>query len=83
MSERWADGVRIYSGGLNSFFFAFANIIIHSIFNTDSRDWTVNSASSYLDLSPLYGSSEVEVDGVRREYMFADLLLLGWMNHSM
>lgn len=67
-------------------FFAFANIIIHSIFNTDPRDWTVNAASSYLDLSPLYGSSQAEVDGVRRRCprlfegaRFADV---GWVDRQ-
>jgi linoleate 10R-lipoxygenase len=47
-------------------FFAFADIIIHNIFHTDHNDWTKNSASSYLDLSPLYGASQEAVNGVRR-----------------
>ncbi|TFY60825.1 hypothetical protein EVJ58_g4902 [Rhodofomes roseus] len=37
------------------------------VFNTDARDWTKNAASSYLDLSPLYGSAQAQVDSVRRE----------------
>jgi linoleate 10R-lipoxygenase len=73
-----------HPGGLSSLFFAFANIVIHSIFNTNSKDWTVNDASSYLDLSPLYGSSQEQVDQVRRkdgtgrlwEDVFADGRLL-------
>ena len=52
--------------GVSSLFFAFADLVIHSIFNTDPRDPKINKASSYLDLSPLYGSSDKEVDGVRR-----------------
>ena len=37
---------------------AFASIVTHSLFRTDLKDWTINNASSYLDLSPLYGDSE-------------------------
>ena len=54
-------------GGISSLFFAFADLIIHSIFNTNARDPTINDNSSYLDLSPLYGSSEAQVDAVRSE----------------
>jgi len=56
-----------HPGGISSCFFAFANLVIHSIFNTDHRDWTINNSSSYLDLSILYGSSDREVDAVRRK----------------
>jgi linoleate 10R-lipoxygenase len=56
-----------HPGGISSLFFAFANLVIHSIFNTDHRDWTINNSSSYLDLSILYGSSERQVDSVRRK----------------
>lgn len=57
-----------HPGGISSLFFAFADIIIHNIFNTDAsvKGWTINSASSYLDLSPLYGSSQEAVNSVRR-----------------
>ncbi|KZT64796.1 heme peroxidase [Daedalea quercina L-15889] len=73
-----------HPSGLSALFFAFANIVIHSIFNTNARDWTVNDASSYLDLSPLYGSAQAEVDAGRRkdgtgrlwEDVFADRRLL-------
>ncbi|KAH9942693.1 heme peroxidase [Amylocystis lapponica] len=56
-----------HPGGISSLFFAFADLIIHSIFNTNTRDPTINDASSYLDLSPLYGSSQEQVDAVRRK----------------
>jgi linoleate 10R-lipoxygenase len=59
-----------HPGGISSLFFAFADLVIHSIFNTDHSDWTINATSSYLDLSPLYGNSKAEVDrdlGVRRK----------------
>ena len=52
---------------VSSLFFAFADLVIHSLFNTDREDALINNASSYLDLSPLYGSSEEQVDGVRRK----------------
>jgi len=75
-----------HPGGVSSLFFAFADLIIHNIFNTDhsSPGYTINSASSYLDLSPLYGTSQEEVNRVRlndgtgrlKEDVFADPRLL-------
>jgi linoleate 10R-lipoxygenase len=56
-----------HPGGVSSLFFAFADLVIHSIFNTDPRDWRINNASSYLDLSILYGSNDAQVDSVRRK----------------
>ena len=56
-----------HRGGISALFFAFADLVIHSIFNTNHTDWTINDASSYLDLSVLYGSSESQVDSVRRK----------------
>jgi len=57
-----------HPGGISSLFFAFADIIIHNIFDTDHsvKGWTINKASSYLDLSPLYGTSQKDVNSVRR-----------------
>lgn len=73
-----------HRGGISSLFFAFADLVIHSIFNTNHFDWSINDASSYLDLSVLYGSSESEVNSVRRrdgtgklfDDVFADSRLL-------
>lgn len=73
-----------HPGGLSSLFFAFADLIIHSIFDTNSRDWTINDASSYLDLSIIYGHNEEQVDSIRKkdgtghiwEDAFADKRLL-------
>lgn len=45
--------------------FAFASLVIHSLFRTDPRDWTTNNTSSYLDLSPLYGINQAQQDLVR------------------
>lgn len=55
-----------HPGGISSLFFAFADLVIHSIFDTDHTDWTKNNASSYLDLSVLYGHSQTSVDKLRR-----------------
>ena len=56
-----------HPGGISSLFFAFADLIIHNIFNTDNQSpgYTINKSSSYLDLSPLYGTSQQVVDHVR------------------
>ncbi|KAH0579140.1 hypothetical protein H2248_003293 [Termitomyces sp. 'cryptogamus'] len=56
-----------HPGGISSLFFAFADLVIHSIFDTDHHNPTQNNASSYLDLSILYGSSDSEVNQVRRK----------------
>lgn len=56
-----------HPGGISSLFFAFADLVTHSIFNTNHSDWNINDASSYLDLSILYGSSDSAVDKVRRK----------------
>jgi linoleate 10R-lipoxygenase len=45
--------------------FAFASLVTHSLFRTDPSDWNKNNTSSYLDLSPLYGSNQAEQDAVR------------------
>ena len=45
--------------------FSFATLIIHSAFQTSRKDPTINEASSYLDLSPLYGNNQKEQDTVR------------------
>lgn len=67
--------------GVSSLFFAFADLVIHSIFNTERSDKpTINNASSYLDLSPLYGSSEKDVDGVRRTSPQPVLYLVFFIN---
>ncbi|KAF9472120.1 heme peroxidase [Pholiota conissans] len=59
------DKFEQHPGGISSLFFAFADLVIHSIFNTDRRNPRINNTSSYLDLSVLYGNSEAEVETVR------------------
>ncbi|KXN88689.1 Linoleate 10R-lipoxygenase [Leucoagaricus sp. SymC.cos] len=78
------DEFKPHPDGISSLFFAFADLVIHSIFNTDPQDQRINKASSYLDLSVLYGSSEEEVEIVRandgtgklKPDCFADVRLL-------
>jgi linoleate 10R-lipoxygenase len=60
------DKFQEHPGGMSSLFFAFANLIIHSVFNTNHSDWTINDASSYLDLSILYGSNKEQQNTVRK-----------------
>jgi linoleate 10R-lipoxygenase len=60
------DKFEPHPGGISSFFFAFADVIIHNIFNTDPKVWVRNNSSSYLDLSPLYGNSKEAVNSVRK-----------------
>jgi hypothetical protein len=62
-----------------------ASIIIHDIFRTDHTNPSVSTTSSYLDLSPLYGSSQEEQNGIRtfkdgklKPDCFADKRILGF-----
>lgn len=54
-----------HPAGSSSLTFAFASLVTHSLFRTDPSDWNKNLTSSYLDLSPLYGSNQQEQDAVR------------------
>ncbi|KAF3941804.1 hypothetical protein ABW19_dt0206713 [Dactylella cylindrospora] len=51
--------------GISSMLFYIATIIIHDIFRTDSSNPNISLTSSYLDLSPLYGSNPDELDSMR------------------
>ncbi|KAI1853021.1 hypothetical protein JX265_012777 [Neoarthrinium moseri] len=50
---------------ISSMLFYLAAIITHDCFQTDVKDHNVNSTSSYLDLSPLYGRNEDEQNEMR------------------
>jgi hypothetical protein len=50
---------------ISSMLFALASIIIHDVVRTRDRDSSVVNTSSYLDLSPLYGSDQSGQDGMR------------------
>jgi linoleate 8R-lipoxygenase/9,12-octadecadienoate 8-hydroperoxide 8R-isomerase/linoleate 8R-lipoxygenase/9,12-octadecadienoate 8-hydroperoxide 8S-isomerase len=44
--------------GISSNFIYFATLITHDLFNTDGTNKSINTTTSYLDLSPLYGSTK-------------------------
>ncbi|KAI9697339.1 MAG: hypothetical protein M1820_007845 [Bogoriella megaspora] len=51
--------------GISSMLFYLASIIIHDLFRTDHVNFANSKTSSYLDLSPLYGSVWEEQQKVR------------------
>ncbi|KAF1845382.1 heme peroxidase [Cucurbitaria berberidis CBS 394.84] len=50
---------------ISSLLFALAGIIIDDVFRTSDRDDNVVNTSSYLDLSPLYGSDQETQNSIR------------------
>jgi hypothetical protein len=56
---------RKHPTGLNRLFFSFATVVIHEIFQTSRTDPYINTTSSYVDLSTLYGNTDVEQPRVR------------------
>ena len=50
---------------ISSMLFYLASIIIHDLFRTNHTDYNVSDTSSYLDLSPLYGSTWQEQKQMR------------------
>ncbi|MCJ1472027.1 hypothetical protein MMC13_000672 [Lambiella insularis] len=50
---------------ISSVLFYLASIIIHDLFRTDHKDFTKSLTSSYLDLAPLYGSTQEEQNHMR------------------
>jgi linoleate 10R-lipoxygenase len=50
---------------MSSLIFSFASIVTHSLFRTDPHNMNINNASSYFDLSPLYGDNQAAQDKVR------------------
>ncbi|EEH45501.2 uncharacterized protein PADG_01651 [Paracoccidioides brasiliensis Pb18] len=50
---------------ISSMLFYMATVITHDLFRTDRQDNTRSLTSSYLDLSPLYGSNQEEQNAVR------------------
>lgn len=70
---------------ISSVLFYLASIIIHDIFHTSHEDFSISETSSYLDLAPLYGSSEDEQKAVRtlrdgklKPDCFSDSRILGF-----
>jgi len=60
-----ADNFQPHPGGFSSLMFAFATLVTLSLFRTNLQDPWINDTSSYLDLSPLYGTNQIEQDSVR------------------
>ncbi|KIJ45873.1 hypothetical protein M422DRAFT_226935 [Sphaerobolus stellatus SS14] len=60
-----ARDFKAHPGKNSSLTFAFAALVVHTLFRTDRSDWNINNTSSYLDLSPLYGYSQASQDQVR------------------
>ncbi|KAI0402197.1 linoleate diol synthase [Xylaria palmicola] len=56
---------RKHPNNVSSILWYWADIIIHDLFWTDQRDPSKNKTSSFLDLSPLYGSNQDMQDSVR------------------
>ncbi|PPQ85481.1 hypothetical protein CVT25_006638 [Psilocybe cyanescens] len=67
-------GQQNHSGGMSSLIFAFASIVTHSLFRTDTQNIYINNTSSYLDLSPVYGCNQTEQDQVRNKALGRGLL---------
>ncbi|KAM0326950.1 hypothetical protein ACHAQA_006071 [Verticillium albo-atrum] len=73
-----------HPNNVSSVLWNWATIIIHDLFWTDFRDINKSKTSSYLDLSPLYGSNQDMQDTIRtfkdgklKADSFADKRLLG------
>ena len=68
---------------ISSVLFYLASIIIHDLFRTDHTDPAMSMTSSYLDLSPLYGSNQdeqnlmrIHADGKLKPDCFSEARLL-------
>ncbi|KAJ4410035.1 hypothetical protein N0V85_004011 [Neurospora sp. IMI 360204] len=73
-----------HPNNVSSILWYWASIIIHDLFWTDYRDMSKSKTSSYLDLSPLYGSNQEMQDTIRtfkdgklKADCYADKRLLG------
>ncbi|KAG0693724.1 heme peroxidase [Suillus ampliporus] len=56
-----------HPAGLSALMFAFAALVVHSIFRTDHTPGRghINMTSGYIDLAPLYGNDQETQDKVR------------------
>lgn len=63
--RRSSSGYRKHPNNVSSILWYWATIIIHDLFWTDFRDQTKSKTSSYLDLSPLYGSNQEMQNTIR------------------
>ncbi|ROV90358.1 hypothetical protein VMCG_09739 [Cytospora schulzeri] len=63
--KRSSSGYRKHPNNVSSILWYWASIIIHDLFWTDYRDMNKSKTSSYLDLSPLYGSNQEMQNSIR------------------
>lgn len=63
--RRSSSGYKKHPNNVSSILWYWATIIIHDLFWTDYRDMNKSKTSSYLDLSPLYGSNQDMQDTIR------------------
>ena len=70
---------------ISSVLFYLASVIIHDCFHTSHKDYAISETSSYLDLAPLYGSTEEEQNAIRtmkdgklKPDCFSDSRILGF-----
>ncbi|TFK65597.1 linoleate diol synthase [Pluteus cervinus] len=59
------DGFVKHPAGLSSLMFAWAALVIHTVFRTSHTDVNINETSSYVDLAPLYGNNQQTQDKLR------------------
>jgi cytochrome P450 len=59
------EGFVKHPAGLSSLFFAFAALVIHTVFRTSHQDVNLNETSSYVDLAPLYGHDQHAQNRIR------------------
>lgn len=76
---------REHPNKVSSILFYWASLIIHDLFQTDHKDFSISKTSSYLDLSPLYGDNQKDQDKIRtfkdgklKPDCFAEERLLGF-----
>lgn len=82
---RKPENLKKHPNQISSILFYLASIIIHDVFRTDHKDFAISNTSSYLDLSPLYGSSLEEqmrvrtgLDGKLKPDAFSEVRLLSF-----
>lgn len=63
--KRSSSGYRKHPNNVSSILWYWATIIIHDLFWTDYQDMNKSKTSSYLDLSPLYGSNQEMQNSIR------------------
>ena len=54
-----------HPNNVSSVMFLWASLIIHDLFQTSHKDFSISQTSSYLDLSTLYGDVQEDQDNIR------------------